>query len=181
MVVLGVVADTHVPDRRPCLSPKLLASFRSAGVAAILHAGDISTSVVLDELGQIAPVYAVRGNRDIYHLRALPISRLLTFEGVRVGLTHGHGSLWQYFLDKGHYMLHGLEETHYVSRVIKSFSGAGVIVFGHIHMPIIETINGCLIFNPGVACCSGHHRTSPSAGLLYINSQGAARGEIFPL
>ena len=64
MITLGVVADTHVPDRARQINPDLLRVLRQAQVQAILHAGDVCSQVVLDQLGQIAPVYAVRGNRD---------------------------------------------------------------------------------------------------------------------
>ncbi len=61
---LGVVADTHVPDKAKTLNPQVLAILRQAEVSAILHAGDISSPGVLTALGEIAPVYAVLGNRD---------------------------------------------------------------------------------------------------------------------
>ena len=54
---IGLISDTHNllrPEARQAL----------AGVACILHAGDICGQAVLDELGAIAPVTAVRGNND---------------------------------------------------------------------------------------------------------------------
>ncbi len=61
---VGVVADTHIPDRAAALHPGLLPALRAAGVGAILHAGDVSTHAVLEQLGEIAPVRVARGNRD---------------------------------------------------------------------------------------------------------------------
>ena len=61
---LGVVADTHIPDRVRSLHPDLLPGLKAANAEVILHAGDICSPVVLAELSQVAPVVAVRGNRD---------------------------------------------------------------------------------------------------------------------
>ena len=58
MTTLGVIADTHVPDRRPDLDPQILPIFLQAKVQTILHAGDVSSQKVLDQLSQIAPVLA---------------------------------------------------------------------------------------------------------------------------
>ena len=65
-VRLAVVSDTHsqphgkTAERLAALAP-----------AAILHGGDIGDLRVLDDLGKVAPVYAVRGNIDT-HARNLP-------------------------------------------------------------------------------------------------------------
>ena len=71
MVTLGVVTDSHVPDRMRALPDALWPAL--AGVDAILHAGDVCVPRVLAALEQVAPVYAVAGNRDIF-LR-LPLDR----------------------------------------------------------------------------------------------------------
>ena len=82
MITLGVLADTHVPDRVTQLNRRVLEIFQRAEVNAILHAGDVSIPRVLEELKQVAPVHAVQGNRDIFYLRQLPMRIELNFEGV---------------------------------------------------------------------------------------------------
>ena len=59
---LGLVADTHIPEARAELWPQVFAAF--AGCDAILHAGDIHELWLLDQLEQVAPVFAARGNGD---------------------------------------------------------------------------------------------------------------------
>jgi hypothetical protein len=59
---LGLVADTHIPEARAELWPQVFAAF--AGCDAILHAGDIHELRLLDQLEQVAPVFAARGNGD---------------------------------------------------------------------------------------------------------------------
>ena len=59
---IGVISDTHVPVRARALPGQVFRIF--AGVDLILHAGDLVTLDVLDELQAIAPVLAVHGNVD---------------------------------------------------------------------------------------------------------------------
>ena len=86
---IGVVADTHVGEHLPELPGEVCEVL--AGVDLILHAGDIVEPSVLDELGAVAPVVAVRGNHDerTGH-RDLPRDVLVRVGGARIGLTHGH-------------------------------------------------------------------------------------------
>src|SRR5512143_3962257 len=96
MTTLGVIADSHIPDRMRDLPQGVYPAL--AGVEAILHAGDVCTQRVLDALAAIAPVYAVAGNRDFF--LKLPLERQLTFDGVTIGLTHGHGGWRGYLREK---------------------------------------------------------------------------------
>jgi len=57
MKTIGVISDTH-----GVLRPEAVKALR--GVDLIIHAGDVGRSDILDELRQIAPVFAVRGNTD---------------------------------------------------------------------------------------------------------------------
>src|SRR5262245_15611481 len=57
-----VLADTHAPRRWKTSPPAVAACLRDAGL--ILHAGDVCTARVLDELAGYAPVLAVKGNND---------------------------------------------------------------------------------------------------------------------
>ena len=52
---VGVIADTH-----GLLRPEAVAAL--ASVDLIVHAGDIGSQAILDELGEIAPVVAVSGS-----------------------------------------------------------------------------------------------------------------------
>lgn len=180
MTVLGVIADTHVPDRKRHLNPAILPIFRDAGVEAILHAGDISVPDVLQQLEQVAPVYAVRGNRDWVRLGDLPFGKLLSFDGTSIVLVHGHGRLREYLVDKLHYAVHGMQVKRYQDRLLKAYTQATVIVYGHLHIPCNQWINGQLLFNPGSACCSAK-RYPPSVGLLQIHSGGEVQGKIIEL
>ena len=176
MTVLGLIADTHIPDRVQHLHSDILPIFHDAGVTAILHAGDVSVPPVLSQLEQVAPVYAVRGNKDIFHLRALPMSRLLQVDGVPVGLVHGQGSLWFYLREKFEVFTAGYSLGFYLPYLFRMLPQARVIVFGHSHMPMIRWVGDRLIINPGSASCPNKEHLR-SIGLLHIEA-GEAKGEL---
>lgn len=180
MTILGVISDTHIPDRVPRLNDRVFEVFREAGVQQILHAGDIMSQAVLDELAQVAPVQAVRGNRDIWNLKHLPDRLQLDVEGVRIGLTHGHGKLADYVYEKFEIAIKGKRVGRYLRRVVADFPQAQVVVFGHLHVAGILNLDGKLVVNPGSASCPFPRSLKPSVGLLYVEA-GQARAEIVEL
>jgi len=180
-VTLGLIADTHVPDRRRTLHPQVLPTFRRAKVTAILHAGDLSIPRVLAELETVAPVVAVRGNRDWFGFGALPTHRIILVGRTRIGLAHGHGSWRLYLLDKVNFLLHGPRPfDFYTTRAVSQFDDVDVIVFGHNHEPMVKRMDGKLVVNPGSACCQMLPQRAPSVGLLHINGK-KVRAEIVDL
>lgn len=78
---IGILSDTH-----KLLRPEAVEAL--AGADAILHAGDVGNRAVLERLGEIAPVYAVRGNADGAWAEALPTALDLELGGLRVYVTH---------------------------------------------------------------------------------------------
>src|SRR6201996_9855883 len=56
------ISDTHAPRRWKSCPPRVAEQLRTADL--ILHAGDVCTASVLDELAAYAPVQAVLGNND---------------------------------------------------------------------------------------------------------------------
>lgn len=179
---LGILSDTHVPDRAKRLPERLCALFRSAGVDVILHAGDICVPSVLEQLTEVAPVYAVRGNRDIYALHELPEKLSLEFDGVRVGLIHGHGRLFQYLLDKADWVRRGIQEDRYRQRALQAFPDAHLVIFGHLHRRIHVWVGEKFLFNPGSVCCPDWTGGGPpSAGLISLEAGQIAQVEFLDL
>ncbi len=181
--VLGVVADTHVPDRVNALHPELLSALRTAGVERILHAGDVCVRQVIEELESVAPVTVARGNRDWMLSPLPPWSALLELDGVRVVMAHGQGSFFTYWLDKFLFVFQGYRFERY-QRVVEASSAleADVYIFGHTHRAENRLVGGRLFFNPGSASF-GFIKGSrhPSFGLLTILPGGQVQGEIRPL
>jgi len=157
---LGVVSDTH-GYFDPCLREML------AGVDAILHGGDVGSPEILDELRQIAPVHAVRGNVDSPELN-LPLSLTLNLTWLQVEIVHIL-SVPQSDLGKwaGLASRKG-KPPQRRERFLKTFSeSTGAVVFGHSHAPCLVNLGGILFFNPGSA---GKKRFSlpRTCGLLEI-------------
>jgi putative phosphoesterase len=169
-ITLGLIADTHIPDRRSSLHPQILPAFKTAGVDAILHAGDICAPQVLEQLETVAPVYAVRGNRDWVLMRHLPAARLLEFGGVRVAMAHGHGRWRNYLLDRVNYIFNGFQLERYTPRLLGAFADAHVIVFGHTHRRLIQWSGGQLLINPGSPHVSEDRDQQGTLGLLHIEN-----------
>lgn len=130
---VGVLSDTHIPQRGPRLPDTVLRHFED--VELILHAGDLSTLAVVQQLSAYAPVEAVQGNVELQDVvSALPITRTLVVGGCEIGLVH--------ILD---------DREHYARNARRDFSSARVVIFGHSHLPWLEDANGLLLLNPGSA------------------------------
>ena len=127
-----VLADTHAPRRWRSCPPRVAAHLRGADL--ILHAGDVCTADVLDELAAYAPVHAVRGNNDGPDVAAwgAPDPLELGLGGVRLAMIHDSGP-----------------RSGRPARLRGRFPDAGLVVFGHSHIPVDLAADGQRIFNPG--------------------------------
>ena len=128
-----VLADTHIRrsgTRR--LPDAAYAHLEEADL--ILHAGDILVGEVLDELRGFAPVHAVLGNNDDPELfGVLPETESIDVGGVRIAMVHDSGPA-----------------PGRPGRMRRRFPSAGVVVFGHSHIPWNDAgVDGQLLFNPG--------------------------------
>jgi putative phosphoesterase len=181
VTTLGVIADTHIPDRVPELNPKIIEIFRQAKVAAILHAGDVSVPRVLQELELVAPVHAVSGNRDIFYLRNLPLRVQLNINGISIAMAHGHGTFTRYMIDKIHMSISGRFDEKYLRRMLRTFPDADVIIFGHLHVPYNFHLDGKLLFNPGSTSFPWPRGSPTTLGLLHLEQGKEPQGEIIEL
>ena len=78
---VGIISDTH-----DLLRPEVTDALQ--GCEYILHAGDISSQRILDQLEQIAPVKVVRGNNDKEWAEHLPLFLDFKLGGLRIYMTH---------------------------------------------------------------------------------------------
>ncbi len=175
--LVGVIADTHVPQRLKHLPPGIAQAFE--GVQLILHAGDINGPRVLKELSRIAPVLAVLGNADPPWWN-LPLCRVVQVEECRIGLTHGHGGWRRYLKNKIREKLLGFELSRYLRYASDTFKDASVIVIGHTHRPYLARVNGVLFFNPGPVAPDYYTPLGPTVGVLRIEA-GTAQARIVPV
>ena len=181
-VLVGVVADTHYPDRVNALHPQLLDTFKNAGVQLILHAGDICTQYPLNQLQEIAPVIAVRGNRDWALAKRLPLARRMQIAGHQVALVHGHGRWSHYLMNKLKMLLQGYQLDIFIPAIVEPMPDAEIIIFGHTHRAVNLWYNERqMLFNPGPCSLVAPPALHPSVGLLNFEAGKPVKGEIVPL
>jgi hypothetical protein len=122
-ILVGVISDTH-----GLLRPEAIEALR--GSQCIIHAGDVGDPEILQQLGAIAPVTAIRGNVDKEPwAKKLPETEVVEIAGISI------------------YVLHDLAKLDLKPEA----AGFQVVICGHSHIPRQETRNGVLYFNPGSA------------------------------
>lgn len=127
-----MLSDTHIrPGGSRRLPDAVYAALDRADL--VLHGGDVVCRELLAELSGFAPTLAVLGNNDVDLLGSVPEERLVTVEGLRIGMIHDSG------VRKGR-----------EARMRRRFPDADLVVFGHSHIPLdAEGLDGQRLFNPG--------------------------------
>jgi hypothetical protein len=119
-VLVAILSDTHLRTDGQ-LPPACLEVLWSADM--IVHAGDFSEPVVLEELESIGPpVIAVHGNVDSPELvTRLPAELTVQLAGTALAVVHDAGPA-----------------NGRLERLRLRFPDAAAVVFGHSHMPLHE-------------------------------------------
>lgn len=120
--LVGVISDTH-----GLLRPQAVDALR--GAELIIHAGDLGSIEVLEELQRLAPVFAVRGNVDKGILARLPATRVVEI---------------------GHLLIYVLHDAAQLD-LDPVAAGFCAVVSGHSHRPAADRRGGVLFLNPGSA------------------------------
>ena len=175
---IAVISDTHVPDRTPDLEDLFLEKLKNENYDLILHAGDICVMGVITKLEKIAPVLAVRGNRDILLRRKIPMVQKFEKYGVKIALMHGHMDFITYWVDKLLYIFKGYERARYVSRLEGAAPGADVYIYGHTHHAENLWQNGVLYFNPGSITYGDVYTKNRTWGILEVGEDGSVASKI---
>ena len=113
-----VISDTH-----GLLRPQVLSYLDGADL--ILHAGDINTQAIVDQLETYGPLKVVRGNNDKDWAEQIPVHSQFTVEDVHF------------------FMVHNKRD------VPRELPPVDVIVYGHSHKYAQEEKQGVLWLNPG--------------------------------
>ena len=182
-ITIGLIADTHIPDRVNELHPEVASTFRNAEVDLIFHAGDICIPLVLNELEKIAPVHAVRGNRDWAFTNILGWINQIEVVGIQVALIHGHGNLQSYLKTKYLSIVEGYKLEQYIPELLAIEGKPKVTVFGHTHCPEIIWKDDRLFINPGSASTISPDSSisHQSVGILRVDWDGQIQAEIVKL
>jgi uncharacterized protein len=120
LLSIGVVSDTH-----GLLRPQVLRAMEKSDI--ILHGGDVGDEEILARLGNIAPVFTVRGNVDFEQwCERLPPKLTLKLSELKIHMVHD---------------ISNLERT-----VVELVD---MVVYGHSHRPEIFNERGVVFLNPG--------------------------------
>lgn len=136
MMILGIISDTHIDFQEKEIPDIILKTLEKS--QRIIHGGDFGRNPgVISALSGIAPVTAVRGNHDKKKDKKLPQKAILELEGWKIGIIHGNG------INKIKKEPHNLIE--------KFNKELDIIIFGHIHRPMMHSDGDVIIINPGSA------------------------------
>ncbi len=130
---IAIVSDTHMPRGERRLPDACVARLQRADL--IVHAGDLCTLEVLDELRGHGEVVAVQGNVDDADGQggAAALHDDLTVRRRRIAVIHDAGAA-----------------AGRLTRMRRRFPEADAVIFGHSHIPLHEADgDGFQIFNPG--------------------------------
>lgn len=122
-MIIGVISDTH-----GLLRPEALTALQ--GVQLIIHAGDVGSSEILDQLRAVAPLVAVRGNVD---------------KGAWAGKLPDTA-----VAEAGAAQIYVLHDVHQLD-LDPAAAGFAMVVSGHSHQPGRSERNGVIYLNPGSA------------------------------
>ena len=156
---IGVVSDTHIPDRCEHIPQAILNAFKQ--VDLIVHAGDIVNLEAIDELKAVCPkIIAVAGNMDSQAVvKKFPVKEIFEILGFKIGLMHGSGA--------------PVNLMELLKDAFKS-DKPNIIIFGHSHKAVNKFEDGILFFNPGSATdCLAEEA---SYGLIEINGKPEGNG-----
>jgi uncharacterized protein len=145
---IGVISDTH--DRLPTFR-RAVALFKRLRVDAVFHAGDLvapfaAKIIAADELPM--PLYVCYGNND---------GERKGLKAILPGIVDGPITVT---LDGKTIVMH-----HFIDWLKPAeIAPAHVVITGHTHAVVNETVNGKLMLNPGECC--GWLTDRPTVALL---------------
>lgn len=159
---VGILSDTH-GYFHPAI-PEFLSD-----VDLILHAGDIGTHEILDNLETLAPTRAVWGNIDGQDIRRRTEEHMrIRFAGVKFWMTHiaGHPKAWQRNMGKQ-----------------LAVDPPDIFICGHSHILRVERVKqlgNMLYINPGAAGRQGFHQVKTCLR-LHLDAGKARQVEVIHL
>ncbi|MGI6685275.1 MAG: metallophosphoesterase family protein [Bacillota bacterium] len=158
MLYVGIISDTHIDhrDHRNFKAPihgiplAVLTEIKKCDL--IVHCGDIGrTRETLGFLVGLAPTIAVKGNHDKHTKEKIPLKIKTDFFGWRVGITHGHGD----------------NVRREPLSIIKFFrEPLDVIMYGHIHRPLVYQDHDLILLNPGSTSSTAY---TPFASFMTVS------------
>lgn len=153
-----VVSDSHGTERN---IDKML---KKEGMPdMLLHLGDVCGGEDYIEAVCDCPVVMVAGNNDYYNGNLLQ-ETVVSAEGKRIFMTHGH-----------YYGLYGGYDS-LVSRA--KAESAEIVMFGHTHRPVLLSLQGVVVLNPGSITYPRQQGRRCSYGVMEVSREGTCKFDI---
>lgn len=152
-----IISDTHKEKRN---FYRVLE--REGKIDMLVHCGDLSEDETVFQEMVGCPVEAVAGNMDF--CSRLPGEKVFQIAGYKVFLTHGH--LYGAHFDDTELIRAGEAE------------GADIVMYGHIHCPVLKKRENMVILNPGSISFPRQQDRRPSYAIMNIDTEGKATYEI---
>lgn len=152
-MLIGVISDTHIPERATEIPTMVCKLFKD--VELILHAGDLVSNTVFQELEKLAPTICVQGNMDRRYGLNFPKNEIINVNNVKIGLNHGE------VYPRGY-----TQQLKYIGLEL----GVDVLITGHSHVPFIKEVDKMILLNPGSPTVP--RMTEPSVMLVDVDENG---------
>lgn len=118
MTTIVILSDTH-----GLLRDEVKQQLKNSDI--IIHAGDINTQAIVNEMKSFAPLHIVRGNNDKEWASELPTSLFIIIEEVRIFIVHNKKD------------------------IPTDLTDVDLIIYGHSHKYDDKEVDGVRMFNPG--------------------------------
>jgi putative phosphoesterase len=146
---IGLISDTHGQ-----LPKAVLGHFKDVGM--IIHAGDIGSADVIDDLSAAAEVHAINGNSDSWELaHKYPPRKLITANGYNILIEHIVNDPFKHYL---------------TLKRDDSLPFIDFVIFGHTHQPFVHHYGGKDYINPG-SIYKPRHNKGPSVAILQLDAE----------
>jgi len=153
-----VISDTH---RYLNNADKVIEKY--SDINTVIHLGDLIEDVEkLKRKFRSRKFYYVAGNNDF--CSNVPYEKMITLGGNKILLTHGHRQRVNYNMLS--ISLWGREQE------------ADVVLFGHLHQPVLDESMGIMLFNPG-SISLPRTTQGPTYGILEVTESGVMRCEAY--
>lgn len=122
----------------------------------LIHLGDLEGSELFLQSCVTCPVEMICGNNDYF--LDLEREKMINIGPYKVLLTHGHR-----------------HRVHFGTEDIKEWArenGASIVMFGHTHMPLLDTSGDVTVLNPGSISLPRQDGHRPTYALVELDSQG---------
>ncbi|WP_423792757.1 MJ0936 family phosphodiesterase [Methanocaldococcus indicus] len=156
---IGIFSDTH--DNLPLIR-EAINIFNSEDVELVIHCGDFVSLFVVKEFKELGcPILAVYGNNDGEKAKLREWLKDINKDNEIDEFLAVEIDDLKFFITHGHY-----------NTVLDTAINSGlydIVVYGHTHKKVFESINNTLVINPGECC--GYLTGEATIGILDTKSK----------